>query len=89
MSVRQEKSVDQDRRRRHRAARSLDIALSMHCNGSFATLAWLAAGRPSSGVGQSEIAAFQQARRIVHDNGGKLKAGDVGRLLERLERGRR
>jgi hypothetical protein len=74
----------QDRRRR-RAARSLDIALSQHCNGGFNTLAWLAAGRPARGIRYEDVHAFQEARAIAHGNGGTIKPGDVARLLKRWE----
>jgi hypothetical protein len=67
----------------------LDAALCMHANGQFNAIVWLASGRPSSGIRQSDIRDFQQARRVIHDNGGRLKADDVTRLLERLGRGRR
>jgi hypothetical protein len=78
----------QDRQRR-RAARTLDIAHSQHCNGQYATLAWCAAGRPARGIHPDDVRAFQEARSLVHSNGGKVKPGDVSRLLERIGRGRR
>lgn len=77
----------QDRQRR-RAARLLDIAHCLHHNGQYATLAWAAAGRPADGISPETLRAFQQARHIIHANGGRLKPGDVGRLIERIGRGR-
>jgi hypothetical protein len=86
--VRQVQADNQDRQRR-RAARLLDVAHCMHHNGTFAALAWAAAGRPAGGISPETLRAFQQARDIIHGNGGKLRPGDVGRLIERIGRGQR
>jgi hypothetical protein len=75
----------QDRQRR-RAARLLDVAHCLHHNGQFSTLAWVAAGRPARGIYPEDLRAFQQARAIIHGNGGKLKPGDTSRLIERLRK---
>jgi hypothetical protein len=65
------------------ASQALEIALCQHCNGTFNTLAWLAAGQPE-GIEPEHLEIYQQARAIVQNNGGKVRAGDVDRLLLRL-----
>jgi hypothetical protein len=74
-------------RQRRRAARALDIAHCLHHNGQFSTLAWVTAGRPARGIYPEDLRAFQEGRAIIHANGGKLKSGDVARLIERIGRG--
>jgi hypothetical protein len=81
------KARDLQDRQRRRAARALDIAHCLHHNGQFSTLAWVAAGRPARGIYPEDLQAFQQARAIIHTNGGRLKPGDVARLIERTGRG--
>jgi hypothetical protein len=78
----------QDRQRRH-AARLLDVAHCLHHNGQFSTLAWCATGRPARGIHPDDLWVFQQARSIIHANGGRLKPGDVARLIERIGMGQR
>jgi hypothetical protein len=86
MSIRQEKSVDQDRRRQ--AARALKIAHAAHSLGNYTTLAWVAKGLSSNELTPEDMKRFQEARSIIHANRGRLKRGDVDRLLEKWE-GRR
>jgi hypothetical protein len=77
-------SADRERRR---AKRALEVALSQHCNGGFSTLAWCASGMPRRGIDQRVHDFYQQARRIVHANGGRLHPGDVEKLMATM-RGR-
>jgi heme exporter protein D len=75
-------SVDSQRRR---AIRSLKIAHAAHSLGNYTTLAWLAKGLSSSELTPEDMQRFQQARQIIHDNRGRLKRGDVERLLAKWE----
>src|ERR1700719_4632427 len=69
-----------DRAHRH-AARALDLALCQHANGSYAALAWAAADSPGHAVGPTEIEWYQQARALVHSNGGHVRADDAKLLV--------
>ncbi len=78
------KPVDQVRRR---AIRSLKIAHAAHALGNYTTLAWVAKGFNELELTPEDMKRFQQARSIIHANKGRLKRGDVGRLLERWRGG--
>jgi hypothetical protein len=84
MSVSGQSSTDQDRKRR-RAARALKIAHAAHSLGNYTALAWCAKGLNSNELTPEDMKRFQEARSIIHDNRGKLRRGDVDRLLARWE----
>lgn len=75
-----------ERARRH-AARALDVAFSLRCNGPLATMAWCAAGCPKRDISPHDVEVLQQARLMIRLNGGHVTAGDVERLVERLLNG--
>ncbi len=78
----------QDRQRR-RAIRSLRIAHAAHNLGNFTALAWIAKGLNELELTPDDMRNFQEARSIIHSNNGRLKRGDVGRLLSRWRGGGR
>jgi hypothetical protein len=77
---------DKKRQRLRRAAIVLDVALCQHANGSFAAVAWCAAGRPKDSITPRHLELYQSARSIVHANGGQIIPGDAARLV-RVMRG--
>ncbi len=83
-SVTGRKPVDQVRRR---AIRSLKIAHAAHNLGNYTALAWIAKGLNEIELTPDDMQYFQQARSIIHANKGRLKQGDVERLLERWRGG--
>jgi hypothetical protein len=67
----------------------LEVALCQQANGTYATLAWCAAGRPERGIEHRDTDAYSLARAVVHANGGSIRPDDERKLLERLRRCRR
>jgi hypothetical protein len=72
-------------RAHRRAERSLKIALSQHSNGSLATMAACARGRPSV-ITTKDIWFYQIARSIVHDGNGSYTPADVEVLAAFIRR---
>jgi hypothetical protein len=87
MIVKRSTKTRQDRphdAHRDDVARALDVAACLYANGHLATLAWCAASMPECGIGRHDIERLQIARLVVQSNGGKLKPGDVNRVVEIL-----
>jgi hypothetical protein len=86
VSVTGRRLIDQERRR---AIRSLKIAHAAHSLGNYTALAWVAKGFSEPELTPEDMQRFQQARSIIHANKGRLKRGDVDRLLARWQGGGR
>jgi hypothetical protein len=63
------------------AQAALEIALYQRSFGTADTLAWIAAGAPENGATHADNDLYQTARNIVDSNSGRIKTGDVERIL--------